>query len=153
MVLHKKSALWICEDCGYKLSAGEFEDGYVFWFCDECNTYLNVQEGFDRNASVHICTKCGYKNDTSFTNIKGVCSDCGKALPDPDAALCVDCCQARRQRAKEALLAASEVAGVIAAVAGAGCSAPASDIEKGGDHTPPLGEADFDDPYWNSPRF
>ncbi len=41
MTINKKSTLWICEDCGYILSADEFEDDYVFWFCDECNTYLN----------------------------------------------------------------------------------------------------------------
>lgn len=151
MVLHKKSALWICEDCGYQLSADEFEDDYIFWFCDGCNAYLNIQEGFDCNASVHICTKCGYKNDTSFSNIKGVCSDCGKTLPDPDTALCVDCRQARRQRAKETLLAASQVAGAIATAAGADCSVPVSDEGKRGDCTPPLEEADFDDLHWKSP--
>ena len=151
MALRKKSALWICEDCGYQLSADEFEDGYVFWFCDECNAYLNIQEGFDPNVNVHICTKCGYKNATSFSNIKGVCSDCGKTLPDPDATLCVDCRQVRRQRSKEALLAASQAAGAIAATAGAGCSVPVSDDGKSKNCTPPLGEADFDDPCWKSP--
>lgn len=38
MTINKKSTLWTCEDCGYKLSADEFEDDYVFWFCDECGT-------------------------------------------------------------------------------------------------------------------
>ena len=36
MTIDKKSTVWTCEDCGYKLSADEFEDNYVFWFCDEC---------------------------------------------------------------------------------------------------------------------
>ena len=29
MIINKKSTHWICEDCGYKLSADEFEDNYV----------------------------------------------------------------------------------------------------------------------------
>ena len=44
MTIDKKSTVWTCEDCGYKLSADEFEDNYVFWFCDECQTYLNNQD-------------------------------------------------------------------------------------------------------------
>lgn len=119
MTINKKSTLWTCEECGYKLSADEFEDDYVFWFCDECSTYLNNQEGFDRHASRHICTKCGYENDTTFDNIKGICSDCGKLLPDPDATLCVDCKLARKQKAKEWLKTAGKVVGVASAVAGA----------------------------------
>ena len=54
MTINKKSTLWTCEDCGYKLSADEFEDGYVFWFCDECGTYLNIQDGFDRTATTYL---------------------------------------------------------------------------------------------------
>lgn len=101
MSIDKKSTVWACEECGYKLSADEFEDDYVFWFCDECNTYLNNQEGFDRYASRHICTKCGYENDTTFDNIKGTCSDCGKLLPDHDTTLCVGCKFARKQKARK----------------------------------------------------
>lgn len=36
MAINRSSTLWQCEDCGYRLSADEFEDDYVFWFCDEC---------------------------------------------------------------------------------------------------------------------
>lgn len=61
MTINKKSTLWTCEECGYKLYAEEFEDDYVFWFCEECNTYLNNQVGFQRNASRHICRSCGYE--------------------------------------------------------------------------------------------
>ncbi|WP_195514059.1 hypothetical protein [Turicibacter sanguinis] len=124
MTINKKSTLWTCEDCEYTLSADEFEDNYIFWFCDECNTYLNNQEGFDRNASRHICKKCGYENDTTIDNVKGICSDCGKIIPDPDGSLCFDCKFVRRQKAKERLATAIKVAAevvvvVAAAVAGA----------------------------------
>ena len=118
MTINKKSTLWVCEDCRYKLSADEFEDNYVFWFCDECNTYLNNQEGFDRNASRHICKKCGYENDTTFDNVKGICSDCGKALPDPDGILCADCRMARCQKAKEWIIAAGKGTGIASIAIG-----------------------------------
>ena len=60
MTINKKSTMWTCEECGYQLSADEFEDDYVFWFCDECKTFLNKQEGFNRGAVKHICTECGF---------------------------------------------------------------------------------------------
>ena len=113
MSINKKSTLWTCEECGYKLLADEFEDGYVFWFCDECKTYLNNQKGFDKNSAKHICEKCGYENDTTFDNVKGICSDCGKVIPESDSTLCVDC---KIERKKKALLG---LVGVVTAVAGA----------------------------------
>lgn len=119
MSLNKNSTVWTCEHCGYQLSADEFEDDYVFWFCDECNSYLNNQEGFNQKAGRHICEKCGYKNDTTFDNIKGVCSDCGKIIPDPNVSLCVDCKIIRKQKAKENLMTASKFVGVVAATVGA----------------------------------
>ena len=70
MQINRASTLWKCEDCKYTLSADEFEDNYVFWFCDECGTYLNIQSGFNRKASKHICQRCGFENDTSPNNIK-----------------------------------------------------------------------------------
>lgn len=117
MAINHSSTLWQCEDCGYQLSADEFEDDYVFWFCDECEAYLNMQDGFNRNSIKHICQKCGYENDTTFENIKGICSDCGKKIPDPDATLCVDCKIIRKEKAKKWLLTAGVVAaGVVLAV-------------------------------------
>ena len=119
MAINKKSTMWTCEECGYQLSTDEFEDGYVFWFCDECHTYLNNQEGFDKHAARHICKKCGYENDTTLDNVKGICSDCGKIIPDPDGTLCINCRQARKAKAKEWLKTAGKVVGVAAVVAGA----------------------------------
>lgn len=119
MTIDKKSTTWTCEVCEYKLSANAFDDDYVFWFCDECNAYLNNQEGFDRQVARHICRNCGYQNDTILENIKGICSDCGKIIPDPETTLCADCREARRQKAKEWLTTAGKVVGVVAAVVGA----------------------------------
>ena len=119
MTIDKKSTVWICVDCGYQLSADEFEDNYVFWFCDNCDEYLNNQEGFDRSADRHICRNCGYENDTTLNNIKGICSDCGKVIADQEATLCPECKQRREQKAKEWLAKAGKVIGVVTAVAGA----------------------------------
>ena len=147
MAIDKKSTVWTCEDCGYKLSADEFEDNYVFWFCDECQTYLNNQEGFDRNAVKHICRNCGYENDTTFEKVKGICSDCGKIIPDPDATLCADCRQRRREKAKEWLITAGKVVGVAAAVVGAVCVgiAAAGDESEGNTDYTPIDDVDDTD--------
>lgn len=91
MSINKASTLWKCESCGYELDADEFVDDYVFWFCDECESYLNIQPGFDRTATKHICTTCGYENDITFDNVKGICKDCGKLIPDSESILCADC--------------------------------------------------------------
>lgn len=135
MSIDKKSTVWTCEDCGYKLSADEFEDNYVFWFCDDCQTYLNNQEGFDRNAVKHICRNCGYENDTTFDNIKGICSDCGKIIPDPDATLCIDCKLQRHERAKEWVITTGKVIGVAAAVVGTVSIAVAASSNEETDNT------------------
>lgn len=152
MIINKKSSVWICEECGYQLSADEFEDDYVFWFCDECKAYLNNQEGFDRCVSKHICTECGYENDTTFDNIKGTCTDCGKVIPDPDGTLCVDCLLERRRKAKERLVTAGKVIGVVAATAGVVYLASQSDDGGGAEYTPFLGCGD-DEEGENGMRF
>lgn len=119
MTFNKKNLLWKCEDCSYHFSEEYFLDDCVFWFCDECDSYLNNQEGFDSHASRHICQKCGYENDTTFENVVGICSDCGKKLPNPDATLCADCRENRRKKAKDWLITAGSVIGVAVATAGA----------------------------------
>ena len=145
MTFNKKTSLWTCEDCGYHFSEQYFLDDCVFWFCDECETYLNNQEGFDRKASRHICRNCGYENDTTFDNIKGTCSECGKILPDPDATLCADCRQARHEKAKQWLITAGKVAAGIAVVVGAAViAASATEDDENTDYSP-LPDDDSDD--------
>lgn len=136
MAINKKSTMWTCEECGYKLSVDEFEDDYVFWFCDECGAYLNNQEGFERSERRHICKNCGYENDITFDNVKGVCSDCGKTIPDPDSTLCVECLQTRRQKAKDRLITVGKVVGVLTTVAGVVYLAKQSGGNEGEEYTP-----------------
>ncbi len=124
------------------LFTDEFEDDYVFWFCDECKTYLNNQEGFDRSSDKHICTKCGYKNDTTFENVKGICSDCGKVISDPNGTLCADCLQERRKKAKERLITAGKIVGGVAVAAGVAYLASQSYGDGVAEYTQPLGGSD-----------
>lgn len=112
MVLDKKNAAWKCQGCGYTLTRKEFDNDYVFWFCDECDTYLNSQEGFDNDSNKHICSFCGYENDITFENVKGICTDCGKFLEYSKDTLCLDCKQVRRDKAKKRLKTAGKIAGV-----------------------------------------
>ena len=142
MTFNKHNSLWTCEDCGYHFSEEYFLDDCVFWFCDECENYLNNQEGFNRHASKHICRNCGYENDTTFNNIKGVCSDCGKLLPNPDATLCADCREIRRQIAKQWI----KVAAGIALVAGAAILATkAGEDDENTEYTPIPNDDNNDD--------
>lgn len=142
MNINKKSTVWTCEECGYHLSADEFEDDYVFWFCDECKAYLNNQEGFDRDADKHNCTECGYENDTTFDNIKGICTDCGKVIPDQDGTLCEDCLLERRRKAKERLITVGKVFGVVTAAAGVAFLTSQSDDGGDTEYTPPFRDGD-----------
>jgi len=137
MSFNKKTSHWVCEDCGYGFSEEYFLDDCVFWFCDECETYLNSQEGFDKHSPKHICRNCGYENDTTFDNIKGTCSDCGKLLPNPDGTLCADCRQSRREKAKQWLITAGKVAAGVAVVVGAAViAASAIEDDENTDYTP-----------------
>lgn len=101
LLFSKNSISWCCNHCGYSLKETEFLDDYVFWFCDCCGTYLNIQNGFNRNGLNHICEKCGFNNDTTFSNIKGECRDCRKLLDNPNATICDDCKTYRLEKAKE----------------------------------------------------
>ena len=138
MTIDKKSPVWTCINCGYELSADEFENDYTFWFCDECSSYLNNQEGFDKTASRHICRVCGYENDTTFTNVKGIWSDCGAIVPDADSTLCEGCRNARKEKANTWLSTASKVAGAVVAVARAIYAASRASESKNEDATDSL---------------
>ncbi len=117
MVFKRPRKSWVCTECMYGITEEEFADDFVFWFCDECDSYLNCQEGFDKNASKHICRECGYENDTTKDNMKGMCIDCGRVLEDPDGSLCKECKQIRKEKSMERLMKAGKVLATAAAVA------------------------------------
>lgn len=42
----------------------------IDWFCDNCDSNLNKQKGFDDRKYIWKCKKCGYKNSISAANIR-----------------------------------------------------------------------------------
>ena len=107
--------LWTCEECGYQVSASSIENTAVFWYCAECHAYLNRQDGFDSSSERHVCTKCGYDNDLSEINIKGVCRNCGASLPNFKDKYCADCKRKRRDKTIKRLVLTGEITAVVVA--------------------------------------
>ena len=68
MYLGPSGQMWRCPDCGYMLSEEERRTS-MFWFCDECEAYLNVQPGFTTSNKVWRCTECGQLNDVTEEHI------------------------------------------------------------------------------------
>ena len=59
---------WKCPDCGYSITGKEKLFG-VFWFCDKCEAFLNVQQNFTTKDKTWKCTECGHVNDVTNNNI------------------------------------------------------------------------------------
>lgn len=68
MYLGVEGKKWRCPDCGYMITNRE-KNRTVFWFCDSCETFLNVQEGFSEENGKWYCTECGFENDVTADNI------------------------------------------------------------------------------------
>lgn len=60
----------VCECCNFAISEKSLLDGYIYWFCDKCKCFMNVQEGFNTKSGVWNCKRCGFENDVSEKNIK-----------------------------------------------------------------------------------
>lgn|GEM_PF-2139697 len=41
----------------------------IDWYCDNCNEYLNIQDGFNDRKYIWKCTECGFKSSISRDNI------------------------------------------------------------------------------------
>ena len=113
MFFSKRQKSWVCAECSYSITEENFLDDFVFWFCDGCNTYLNVQPGFDPKGATWFCSKCGFENDITFANIKGECKDCGVVLDDPAASICSECKVNRMQKVKNVLDATADFCYVL----------------------------------------
>ena len=68
MLLGPSGRLWKCMDCGFRISKKKMKHG-VFWFCDDCDAFLNVQPGFDETGKTWVCSECDFKNDITKNNI------------------------------------------------------------------------------------
>lgn len=67
MILGPEGNLWCCHDCNYHLKESTRQN-ITFWFCDNCDTYLNVQSGFTEVTGHWKCQLCGFDNDVSDDN-------------------------------------------------------------------------------------
>lgn len=108
MLFSKEQKSWICAKCAYTITEEEFLDDYVFWFCDGCSSYLNSQRGFDRKGTTWTCSECGFHNDITHANVKGMCKDCGTLLDNPNASVCPECKTIRLEKAIVILEAVSD---------------------------------------------
>ena len=59
---------WKCPTCKYSISK-ERAATEIFWFCDNCGSFLNVQEDFDSSKDAFVCKECGFLNELSESNI------------------------------------------------------------------------------------
>ncbi len=64
-IAHSK---WKCMRCGYEIDSKALRKT-VFWFCDKCDAFLNVQPGFDASEGKWNCVQCGYENDITKDNV------------------------------------------------------------------------------------
>lgn len=69
MFLDEYADIWRCVDCDYNITNQKIKSGEVFWFCDECDSFLNIQKGFTTKDGNWICTDCGFDNDVTDDNI------------------------------------------------------------------------------------
>ncbi len=67
--LNPHTKVWSCDTCAYCISQTALLHGYTYWFCDKCNTFLNVQPGFNTERLEWTCLICNHKNDVSADNI------------------------------------------------------------------------------------
>lgn len=61
--------VWQCNRCAYCISQTEMLNGAIFWFCDGCGEFLNVQPGFITESGKWVCTRCHWTNDVTEENI------------------------------------------------------------------------------------
>lgn len=114
MMINKKETQWTCMDCGYSVAHRLLVQGYIFWFCDECNTFLNNQEGFDYHAQSWVCTECGHENGITKADLGYHCKRCGCLLPDDyKHGVCPDCYEAIKERRVERLEEFQELANAV----------------------------------------
>lgn len=68
MYLDLSERKWKCPDCGYLISRLQ-KNNAIFWFCDDCDAFLNVQEGFTTENCRWVCNECDFSNDVTKGNV------------------------------------------------------------------------------------
>lgn len=67
--MYLKEDVWRCYDCAYCVTQKDMLEECVFWFCDECGRFMNVQPGFTDKTGAWKCISCGFVNDVSKENV------------------------------------------------------------------------------------
>ena len=68
MVYSDDKGCWVCLDCRYEMTQ-EWLERSTLWFCDKCNTYMNIQSGFSTDSGSWKCKYCCYDNDVTEDNV------------------------------------------------------------------------------------
>ena len=68
MYLGPEGKAWLCPDCGWKWLDKDKEEG-ILWFCDDCETLMNIQPGFNTDTRKWRCRECGFVNDVTEENL------------------------------------------------------------------------------------
>ena len=66
LVLNRPHTKWKCMNCGY---TSTLKKNVIYWFCDSCDAFLNVQPGVDEKLGKWECAHCEAENDTTKENI------------------------------------------------------------------------------------
>ena len=68
MHLGPEKRAWRCPDCGYVWRNKDKRRG-ILWFCDRCETYLNIQSGFTTKNKTWKCSECSHINSVTKKDI------------------------------------------------------------------------------------
>lgn len=63
------NGVWQCQNCSYCIAQSDMLAGTVFWFCDGCGEFLNVQPNFTTAHKKWVCLRCQWTNDVTEENI------------------------------------------------------------------------------------
>lgn len=74
--------VWRCQKCSYCIEQKSILEGAIFWFCDNCGKFMNVQPDFTAADGKWKCVSCGFVNDVSENNILD--DDANKVPPVKD---------------------------------------------------------------------
>lgn len=70
MIYRKETGHYCCGQCSFTLSQESFMGGYLYWFCDKCEMFLNLQDGFNTDSGIWKCRRCGFENDVRRVVLK-----------------------------------------------------------------------------------
>lgn len=69
--MHLNAGVWRCRNCAYCITQKNMLDDAIFWFCDKCGKFMNVQPDFTTVTGTWKCVSCGFINDVSENNVDG----------------------------------------------------------------------------------